>query len=471
MLFAIPVPMLHDQIRMLKKSREEKALNLMKFIDPLLVGLVWWLCYLFRFRFLDGEAGLESVFAWSGGILSALTVYMYSRSGLYRSARLKPLSVQVFDIIRAHTLTVLIFVVLVYFTFDRRLSRGAILFYLAVSLCVQVFARVALNAWLARMRRRKLDPLRVFIAGQSAVLSEMLTTWRSHPEFGIELVGWYKGSEAARAFQVMEYAGGPSNIVQEHKPDLIVVADSSRDPGFVDGFLHDIHNDVVPIHILPDIPYSILGLAVESIHGHLVLKFNQPNFSAVELLGKRLMDIVGAACGLLLLSPLLAIIAIGVKVTSPGPIFFAQERIGLDGRRFKMWKFRSMRVSAEAESTWTTANDPRRTAFGTFLRKTSIDELPQMWNILVGDMSIVGPRPEQPKYVEQFRKDIPAYMLRHKMKAGLTGWAQVNGWRGDTDLTKRIDCDLYYIRNWSLWFDIKIIFLTVVKGFVNRNAY
>ena len=174
---------------------------------------------------------------------------------------------------------------------------------------------------------------------------------------------------------------------------------------------------------------------------------------------------------MVVLSPLLLAVAIGVKLSSPGPVFFGQERIGLNGRRFRMWKFRSMRVTAECESTWTTANDPRRTALGALLRSTSLDELPQMWNIFAGEMSIVGPRPEQPRYVEEFRSKIPAYMLRHKMKAGLTGWAQVNGWRGDTDLNKRIDCDLYYIRNWSLWFDLKIIFLTVFKGTDDRIAY
>jgi lipopolysaccharide/colanic/teichoic acid biosynthesis glycosyltransferase len=164
-----------------------------------------------------------------------------------------------------------------------------------------------------------------------------------------------------------------------------------------------------------------------------------------------------------------------VKLSSTGPIFFGQERIGLDGRRFKMWKFRSMKVdghvNAENIPGWTVKDDPRKTKFGSFLRASSLDELPQLWNVFVGDMSLVGPRPEQPYYVEKFRHEIPAYMLRHKMKAGITGWAQVNGWRGDTSLHERIECDLYYIRNWSLWFDVKILFLTFWKGFINKNAY
>ena len=175
----------------------------------------------------------------------------------------------------------------------------------------------------------------------------------------------------------------------------------------------------------------------------------------------------------MLLSPLLALIALAIKATSPGPIFYAQERMGLDGKTFRMFKFRSMRVDAESATgaVWAQAGDARRTVFGSFLRSTSLDELPQFWNILTGDMSLVGPRPERPVFVSQFRTTIAHYMLRHKVKSGLTGWAQVNGWRGNTSLDARIRCDLDYIREWSLFFDLKIILMTVWKGFVNKNAY
>jgi putative colanic acid biosynthesis UDP-glucose lipid carrier transferase len=167
------------------------------------------------------------------------------------------------------------------------------------------------------------------------------------------------------------------------------------------------------------------------------------------------------------------VIAIVVKLTSRGPVFYGQVRMGLDGTTFKMWKFRSMRVDAEKETgaVWATKNDDRRTPIGTFLRSTSLDEFPQFWNVLVGQMSLVGPRPERPEFVHQFRGKIPAYMLRHKVKAGITGWAQVSGWRGDTSLEKRIECDLYYIRHWSFLFDVKILLLTPFRGFVHKNAY
>jgi exopolysaccharide biosynthesis polyprenyl glycosylphosphotransferase len=167
------------------------------------------------------------------------------------------------------------------------------------------------------------------------------------------------------------------------------------------------------------------------------------------------------------------VLAILVKLTSRGPVLYRQERMGLDGGTFEMLKYRSMKTDAESATgaVWAVENDQRRTAFGVFLRSTSLDELPKLWNVFVGDMSLVGPRPERPVFVDQFKRNIPNYMLRHRVKTGITGWAQINGWRGDTSLEKRIECDIYYIRNWSLWLDVKILFLTVFRGFVNRNAY
>jgi putative colanic acid biosynthesis UDP-glucose lipid carrier transferase len=188
---------------------------------------------------------------------------------------------------------------------------------------------------------------------------------------------------------------------------------------------------------------------------------------------KRVEDAMFSLAILVLISPLLLAIAIGVKLSSPGPVFYRQERVGWNGRPFEMLKFRSMPVDTENETgpVWAKRGEHRATGFGAFLRRTSLDELPQFINVLRGEMSIVGPRPERPVFVEKFKDEIPDYMKKHLVKAGITGWAQINGWRGDTDLEKRIEYDLYYIENWSLWFDIKIILLTLIKGFVHKNAY
>ena len=188
---------------------------------------------------------------------------------------------------------------------------------------------------------------------------------------------------------------------------------------------------------------------------------------------KRAMDIVGSIMAIIVSSPVMLVMCILIKLTSPGPLIYRQERVGLHNKTFWMYKFRSMEVQPEAEEkkAWTVKNDPRVTGIGKFMRRTSIDELPQFFNILRGDMSLVGPRPERPFFVEKFREEIPRYMVKHQVRPGLTGWAQVNGYRGDTSIKKRIDCDLYYIENWSIGFDIKILFLTIFKGFVNKNAY
>ena len=189
--------------------------------------------------------------------------------------------------------------------------------------------------------------------------------------------------------------------------------------------------------------------------------------------GKRLIDTVLSLIALIILSPLLLITALAVKISSPGPVLFKQERVGRNKQTFYMYKFRSMEVQPpeEEKKAWTVKNDPRVTNFGRFMRKTSIDELPQLFNVLKGDMSLVGPRPERPQYVEKFREEIPRYMIKHQVRPGMTGWAQVNGYRGDTSIRKRIEHDLYYIENWTLGLDIKILFLTVFKGFINKNAY
>lgn len=198
-----------------------------------------------------------------------------------------------------------------------------------------------------------------------------------------------------------------------------------------------------------------------------------PLNNALNKFVKRAVDIFGAIVAIILFSPVMLVVSVLIKLTAPGPLIFKQERIGLQNKPFYMYKFRSMIVQKESEEKkgWTTKDDPRVTPVGKFIRKTSIDELPQLFNVLKGDMSLVGPRPERPLFVEKFKEEIPRYMIKHQVRPGLTGWAQVNGYRGDTSIRKRIECDLYYIENWTLGLDFKIILLTFLKGFINKNAY
>ena len=231
-----------------------------------------------------------------------------------------------------------------------------------------------------------------------------------------------------------------------------------------------VHTKFIPDYgnIIPTRPYTedLLGLPVINIR-------YVPLSNTFNALIKRLTDIIGAVVCIIVFSPLMLASAILVKTTSQGPLIFKQERVGLHNKPFKMYKFRTMYVQTEEEEKkgWTQKNDPRVTRVGAILRKTSLDEFPQLFNVLKGDMSLVGPRPERPQYVEKFREEIPRYMIKHQVRPGMTGWAQVNGYRGDTSIQKRIECDLYYIENWTLGLDFKILFLTVFKGFINKNAY
>jgi Undecaprenyl-phosphate glucose phosphotransferase len=238
--------------------------------------------------------------------------------------------------------------------------------------------------------------------------------------------------------------------------------------------LNDIGDEMVSIMLIPDLlELATLRGGIGEFEGMPVISLRDTPLYGWNIVVKRVTDFVLSITILLAVSPLMLVISFLVKVTSRGPVFYSQERMGLDGKIFSMLKFRTMEIQAEKETgpVWAAKNDSRRTSIGTFLRKTSMDELPQFFNVLKGDMSIVGPRPEREFFIQQFRDKVPKYMLRHKMKAGITGWAQISGWRGNTSLEKRIECDLYYIENWSLRLDLAIMWLTIWRGLMNKHAY
>jgi Undecaprenyl-phosphate glucose phosphotransferase len=231
---------------------------------------------------------------------------------------------------------------------------------------------------------------------------------------------------------------------------------------------------VVEVRLVADVPnLAGLSLTTTNLDGLPVIGLRESPHFGLNVVIKRLMDVVLSVAALVLLSPLMLLIAVLIKLTSPGPVFYRQERCGLNGGSFSMLKFRSMRVDAEKQSgaVWARKDDPRRTWFGALLRRTSLDELPQFFNVLRGDMSLVGPRPERPMFIQQFSRTIPNYMARHAVKAGITGWAQVHGWRGNTSLRKRVQYDLYYITHWTPWLDLRILAMTLLHGLFHRNAY
>lgn len=456
---------------MLLSPFERRIIRIQKILDLLTVALVWAGTYFLRIHVFSDQRDLVPLFLGTGFVLAFFTLWFFSREKLYKSHRLTRRMDLLLKLLKANLWTVTCFIVFLYFCVDHRVSRGVILAYALVSTVVFASVRILLHRWLDNHRRRKADPLPILLVGSSPSIETYVRTMQGRPESGVVFSAWLDSKGAADRLGIPEFDGTIREAKSRFRPQRMVVSYPAEENHRLPLLIAESYNDVVPLVILPALPYSVLGLSFEDGMGIPALHLNQPDFSPVALFIKRLIDIGIAGVGALVLSPFLLLIALGVKLTSRGPVLFSQERVGFDGETFRMWKFRSMKVDAESRGTWTRENDDRKTPFGSFLRATSLDELPQLWNILVGEMSVVGPRPEQPFYVEKFRAEIPAYMLRHKMKVGLTGWAQINGWRGDTDLVKRVEFDLFYIRTWSLWFDLKIIFLTFFRGFVNKNAY
>jgi len=265
-----------------------------------------------------------------------------------------------------------------------------------------------------------------------------------------------------------------AHVIVQHRIDQVFLALAPDEQQLLPNLQSQLSRHWVDVRIVPDLGnFRTLHTEVENIEGLPVVTVVQSPLEGWNRVLKRTLDLIGALAALLIFGPLMLLLALLVRLSSPGPILYRQERMGLDGRVFFALKFRSMRVDAEASSgaVWAKAGDDRTTPLGRWLRRLSLDELPQFFNVLRGEMSLVGPRPERPVFIDRFKTQIPDYMLRHKVKAGITGWAQINGWRGNTSLEKRIECDLYYIENWSLWLDLKILALTPFKGFIHQNAY
>uniref|UniRef100_UPI002607A365 undecaprenyl-phosphate glucose phosphotransferase n=1 Tax=uncultured Pseudoalteromonas sp. TaxID=114053 RepID=UPI002607A365 len=314
----------------------------------------------------------------------------------------------------------------------------------------------------------------VVVIGDGNVANRMVAKVYNSPWTGYRIVGSF-GDEPLTDCNLLGDFNEIENYINEHceEIDQIWIALPLSDELLVEQILHGLRNATQTIRYIPDMRgFRLINHSVSDIAGMPVINLSMSPISGSNQLLKSLEDKFLSGIILLMISPILIALAIGVKLTSPGPVFYRQERVSWNNKKFMMLKFRSMPQNSEKDGVqWGGAKNKTNTKFGQFIRKTSLDELPQFINVLKGDMSIVGPRPERTVFVEQFKDEIPGYMQKHMVKAGITGWAQINGWRGDTDLQKRIDCDLYYIDNWSVWFDIKIIFLTIFKGFVNKNAY
>jgi Undecaprenyl-phosphate glucose phosphotransferase len=336
--------------------------------------------------------------------------------------------------------------------------------------------RLAIRDVVRAMRRHGRFVRRALVVGAGELGQEVVRRLRSHPEFGVRVVGYLDdGLPVGERIEGREVLGGceaVTRVLADYRVDQLFLAlplDAHND---VLKVLNAIEGELVDVKIVPDVlQFVTLRAAVEELEGLPVISLAQSPITGWARVLKRGTDLGLAAFGLIVLAPILGVIAYLIRRSSSGPVLYRQERTGLDGRSFEMLKFRTMPEGAEDETgpVWATRGDRRPTRIGRLLRRFSLDELPQLWNVLTGDMSLVGPRPERPFFVHQFKTRIPQYMLRHKVKAGLTGWAQVNGLRGNTSLEKRIEYDLYYIQNWSWALDLKIMILTLYRAWQQRH--
>jgi exopolysaccharide biosynthesis polyprenyl glycosylphosphotransferase len=414
------------------------------------------------------------------GVLQTIILpAVFAAHQMYRPRRIVSRLDELWGIFTCYSITtVLVMVASAFLWRDFGPSRLLVALLWVIGIVLVSVARLATLTVQMSMRARGMGEDRVLIVGEGAPVRLVLQRIRQVPELGYKPVGCLiaPGSDGHLAeLPVLGTTVDLAIAIREHRIDDVIVAMPTLSHEQLIEIISLCQGESVNIRVFPDL-FQMLSSGLETVDlaGLPLLTIRDTALRGVDVAIKRTMDVVGAAIGIVLLSPVMLLVAILVKLTSPtGPVFLCQERVGLDGKPFQCLKFRSMRPDAERETgpVWATADDPRRTRLGTFLRKYSLDELPQFMNVLIGEMSLVGPRPERPHFVEQFRRSVPRYWDRHREKAGLTGWAQVNGLRGNTSIEERTAYDLWYVENWTPWLDIKILLRTLFVVVRDRNAY
>lgn len=462
----------------------QKMLNrLHVVIDGIVIIFSYIAAWYLRFRsgIFELDPWFLSLQEYARALLVVVPGYLilYYIFQLYTPKRIQGRRLEAWHVVQANIIGLMAFILFLYLSKQSDFSRTMIFVFFVINICVEVIVRNIIREGLRNMRRNGYNQKHVLLVGYSRAAEQYIDRVKANPDWGYVIRGILadnipRGTEY-RGIKVLGRTENLTIILPENRLDEIIITLGLAEYHKLEHIVSmceksGVHTKFVPDYnnIIPTRPYTedLLGLPVVNIR-------RVPLNNMLNAFIKRCVDLFGAVVALILFFPVMAITAAIIKATSPGPLIFRQERIGLQNKPFQMYKFRSMIVQdKESEKKgWTTKEDPRVTPIGKFIRKTSIDELPQLVNVLKGDMSLIGPRPERPQFVEKFREEIPRYMVKHQVRPGLTGWAQVNGYRGDTSIKKRIEYDLYYIENWSLGFDFKILFLTFFKGFINKNAY
>ncbi len=438
----------------------------------------WLAAYALRFSLFPSPAGVPHL----GLVLEAMPLVLLSAAvayrvcGLYEVHRLCQFPRELGVVCKAVGLLFLLTIAMAFYRRDLYESRLALAMFLALDVAGIALCRRVLWRMVKHLRRRGLNHGRALIVGSGRSGQAVARTIRGNPWTGLEVVGCVDRPAKAEPGELRRLGdlGEIERVVAEHDIDHVFVALPLSRYGELPAVYQALSNLLVEVQLVPDLPHLTgMRLRMAEIGGAAFLSLRHNPHSGWARLAKRAMDLCLGTVALVLLAPVMLALAAAIKLTSRGPVFYRQFRTGLGGRPFLMLKFRSMRLDAERQSgpVWAVRGDDRCTPLGRFMRRWSLDELPQLFNVLAGDMSLVGPRPERDVFVEQFRKRLPGYTQRHQVQAGMTGWAQVNGWRGNTSLRHRLECDLYYIAHWSLGLDLKILLLTMWRGWRHRNAY
>ena len=470
------------------KNNQQHFNRLHVVLDAIVVMLsyviAWWIK--FSSGIVNPEIGVLSFNFYMKALILIVPLYLllYYAFNLYTPKRVQGRRLELSNIIMANTIGILIvfagfFLVLSYSEDAKNFSRSMFVYFYIINIILEEIERLFIRAILRSVRKKGYNLKHILLVGYSKAAEQYIDRIKQNPQWGYDVQGILDDNIARgtvyKGVKVIGSTGNLEYILPENKLDEIAITLGLEEYYKLNKIVAEceksgVHTKFIPDYgnIIPTRPYTedLLGLPVINIR-------YVPLSNTFNALIKRLTDIIGAVICIIIFSPVMLVSAILVKTTSKGPLIFKQERVGLHNKPFQMYKFRTMYVQTEEEERkgWTQKNDPIVTSVGRFLRKTSLDEFPQLFNVLKGDMSLVGPRPERPQYVEKLREEIPRYMIKHQVRPGMTGWAQVNGYRGDTSIRKRIEHDLYYIENWTLGLDIKILFLTVFKGFINKNAY
>lgn len=430
-------------------------------MDAGIIGAAYFFSWYLRFK--------SGVFVQDAGVLPAKTYFsalfliipgyllLYSIFQLYMPRRVKSYRKELMDIIRANGIGFMIFILVLYFIKQEHFSRQMLCIFFFINISLEFASRYLIRTILWKMRKQGLNQKHILMIGESQMAEQYMDRLRENPKWGYQVFAHLKDEEKLE------------RILEGNELDEVVIALRAEDYGKLERIVDVCEKAGVHTKMIPDFGNVISTRPyIEDVQGIPVIHVRRVPLNIMRnRVAKRAVDLIGATVAIILFSPVMLLTALVVALTEEGSVIYRQERVGLHNQVFYMYKFRSMIMQDEEKekAEWSTRNDPRITPVGKLIRRTSIDELPQLFNVLKGEMSLVGPRPERPQFVQKFRDEIPRYMVKHQVRPGMTGWAQINGYRGDTSIEKRIEYDLYYIENWTMVFDMKILILTIFKGF------